>query len=43
MRHGAEKPQIMTTSRMLTLAEAAEAHAREEAGLHFGKLVLDCG
>ena len=24
------------------LAEAAEAHAREEAGLHFGKLVLDC-
>jgi NADPH:quinone reductase-like Zn-dependent oxidoreductase len=24
------------------LAEAAAAHAREEQGLHFGKLVLDC-
>ncbi len=25
------------------LAEAAAAHEREEAGLHFGKLVLECG
>ncbi len=25
------------------LADAAAAHEREEAGLHFGKLVLDCG
>jgi hypothetical protein len=24
------------------LAEAAAAHEREEAGLHFGKLVLEC-
>ena len=24
------------------LADAAAAHEREEAGLHFGKLVLEC-
>ena len=40
VEHGSWTPVIDSVR---PLAEAADAHAREEAGDHFGKLVLDIG